>query len=146
MKVEGIRIAPEQLKRMLEHVARVNPMEACGLLGGSHSRVEEVVPIKNAAESPVRFRMDPGEQIQALFGFEERGLELVAIYHSHPAGPPGPSETDLKEAAYPEAVQLIWFQTEEDWICRAYRYGDGAAVEVALTVGSSNEEHGSQDQ
>ncbi len=121
-------------------------MEACGLLGGSRSRVEEVVPIKNAAESPVRFRMDPGEQIQALFGFEERGLELVAIYHSHPAGPPGPSETDLSEAAYPEAVQLIWFQKEEHWICRAYRYGDGAAVEVALTVGSSNEEHGSQDQ
>ena len=121
-------------------------MEACGLLGGSPPQVEQVVPIKNAAGSPVRFRMDPAEQIQAIFDFEARDLELVAIYHSHPAGPPGPSTIDLSEAAYPEAFQLIWFQEAGDWICRAYRYEAGAAVEVALTVASGKEEHGSQDQ
>ncbi|GMR11181.1 MAG: hypothetical protein BMS9Abin28_2008 [Anaerolineae bacterium] len=145
MKVEGIRVSPEQYQRMLEHVAQDSPMEACGLLGGSGSLVEKAVPIRNVVESPVRFRMDPAEQIQALFGFEERGQELVAIYHSHPSGPPGPSEMDLSEAAYPEALQLIWFQEEGDWTCRAYRYEDGAAAEVALTVGSGNEEHGRND-
>jgi len=146
MKVDGIRLSAEQYQRMLDHVAQDTPIEACGLLGGARSRVEKAVPITNVAESPVRFRMDPAEQIQALFGFEQRGLELVAIYHSHPSGPPGPSEIDLSEAAYPEAVQLIWSQEEGDWVCRAYRYEDGAVVEVELTVSSGNEEHGSQDQ
>ncbi len=121
-------------------------MEACGLLGGSQSRVEEVVPIRNAAESQVRFRMDPTEQINALFGFEERGLELVSIYHSHPAGPPGPSHIDISEAAYPEAVQLIWFLEEGGWICRAYRYADRAAVELSIAIHSGEDEDGSHDQ
>ena len=131
---------------MLEHVAHETPMEACGLLAGSGSRVEQVVPIKNAAGSPVRFRMDPAEQIQALFSFEEYGLELIGIYHSHPAGPPGPSQIDLSEAAYPEVVQLIWFREDGTWTCRAYRYDDAGAIEASLTVESSKEEQGSQDQ
>lgn len=141
--MEGIRVSPEQYQQMLDHVSQKSPMEACGLLSGSHAPaghlVEQVVPITNAAESPVRFRMDPTEQVQALFGFEERGWELVAIYHSHPDGPPGPSQIDLREAAYPEAVQLIWFQDRADWICRAYRYERGLAVEVVLSVVSGKE-------
>jgi len=128
---------------MLEHVADHAPMEACGLLGGSHSQVQQVVPIRNVAESLDRFRMDPAEQVHALFGFEERGLELVAIYHSHPAGPPSPSHIDIDEAAYPEAVQLIWFLEEGIWICRAYRYEERGAIEVPVTVGSSKDDDGS---
>ena len=144
--MRGIQISPEQLQQMLQHVAHEAPIEACGLLGGSKSRVQQVVPITNAAESQVRYRMDPSEQVGALFGFEERGLELVAIYHSHPAGPPGPSSIDIREDAYPEALQLIWFLEAGDWVCRAYRYGDSGAVEVPLGLGSGNEEHSGQDQ
>ena len=131
---------------MLEHVAEQAPDEACGLLGGSNSLVHQVVPITNAAESPVRYRMDPAEQVSALFGFEERGMELVAIYHSHPMGPPGPSSIDIREDAYPEALQLIWFQETGNWVCRAYQYSDGVAVEVPMSVGSGDDEHGGQDQ
>jgi proteasome lid subunit RPN8/RPN11 len=146
MHAVGIRLSSKHLKQMLDHVAAEAPLEACGLLGGSNSKVQQVVPIRNVAESQVRFHMDPAEQINALFGFEERGMELVAIYHSHPAGPPGPSRIDISEDAYPEAVQLIWFLEEGDWICRAYRYEEGSAVEVALRVGSGENEDGSQNQ
>ncbi len=131
---------------MLEHVDEQAPIEACGLLGGSNSRVLQVVPVKNAAESQVRYRMDPAEQVGALFGFEESGIELVAIYHSHPSGPPGPSSIDIREDAYPEVYQLIWILEAGDWVCRAYRYGDSGAVEVPLGLGSGDEEHSGQDQ
>ena len=124
---------------MLEHVAEQAPIEACGLLGGTNSRVQHVVPITNVAESKVRYRMDPAGQVSALFGFEERGMELVAIYHSHPAGPPGPSSIDIGEDAYPEALQLIWFLEIGNWVCRAYQYSDGAAAEVPISVGSGDE-------
>ncbi len=144
--MRGIHISPEQLQQMLEHVAEEAPIEACGLLGGSNFRVQQVVPIKNAAESQVRYRMDPAEQVSALFSFEERGMELVAIYHSHPAGPPGPSSTDIREDAYPEALQLIWFLEMGDWVCRAYRFGEGGAVELPMSLGSGDEEDGGQDQ
>ena len=144
--MRGIQIFPEQLQQMLEHVAHDAPIEACGLLGGTNSRVQQVIPVKNAAESQVRYRMDPAEQVGALFGFEERGIELVAIYHSHPSGPTGPSTIDIREDAYPEALQLIWFLETGIWVCRAYRYSEGAAVEVPMSVSSDDEEHGGQDQ
>ena len=121
---------------MREHVAQITPMEACGLLGGFNSRVEEVVPIQNVAQNQYRFRMDPSEQVRTMFDFEDRGLDLLAIYHSHPSGPEGPSQLDLKDAAYPEAIQIIWFQRQGRWICRAYRYKADGAAEVALNVDS----------
>ena len=130
---------------MLEHVAREAPQEACGLLGGSGPLVERVVPVKNIAARSYRFHMDPAEQVQTIFDFEARDLELVGIYHSHPVGPAGPSHIDLKEAHYPEAVQLIWFQGDDEWSCRAYRYEAERAIEVDLVVGSGEEEHRAQD-
>jgi proteasome lid subunit RPN8/RPN11 len=39
--------------------------------------------------------------------WEDAGLELLAIYHSHPQGPEGPSETDIAMATYPEATYII---------------------------------------
>lgn len=104
---------------MLEHVRRCAPDEACGLLRGKWDEVCQVYPISNIARSPDRFRMDPVQQVEALMHIEERG-QLVAIYHSHPSGPTTPSELDIKEAAYPEAVYLVWAKQEEEWQCRAF--------------------------
>ena len=39
--------------------------------------------------------------------FEDQGLALWGIYHSHPEGPETPSETDVKLAYYPDAVYVI---------------------------------------
>ena len=142
----GIKLTVQQYQQMLNHVAQEVPNEACGLLGGSRDQVLEVIPVKNTSESPFRFRMDPSEQVRALFGLEERGLELIAIYHSHPSGPPGPSLTDLSEAAYPEAYQLIWYQEGGNWKCSAYRYRADTTEEVPLQVESSEQERDSEDQ
>ena len=52
--------------------------------------------------------MEPAEQVRAFAEMENKGLELVGIFHSHPAGPGtaeaarvGLSPTDIAEAAYP---------------------------------------------
>ncbi len=49
-----------------------------------------------------------------LPGWRMKSLELVGIYHSHPHGPPGLSEIDVKEAYYPEVVHLVWSRTHRD--------------------------------
>lgn len=130
----GLHISQAQLGQMRRHAEETAPLEACGLLGGTEFEVTRVVAVTNAAASPVRYRMEPEEQIRALFGFEEDGLQLLGIYHSHPNGPNGPSEMDLREADYPEAVQLIWFRDEEGWSYRAFRFEAGGAAEIPLQV------------
>lgn len=111
-------------RQMLAHVQACLPEEACGLIGSAQSPAGDppanvpqalepaplaaaVLPIENELHSPVRFRMAPTEQLKAFYWLEERGLELSAIFHSHPRGPVHPSATDLAEFAYPGVLMLI---------------------------------------
>ncbi len=110
------------------------PEEACGLLAGLGERARVVMPITNTLHSPVRFRLDARQQLDAFVWMENQALELVGIYHSHPAGPDAPSVTDLAECYYPEAVHLIWSPMKGDWLCRGYRIIDQSAAEVSLLV------------
>ena len=119
---------------MRADVDRRSPEEACGLLAGRWDRAIQVIPIPNMLHSMVRFRMDPEDQWAAFKRIEDQGLELVGIYHSHPAGPQGPSQTDIQESYYPEAAYLIWSVVEGDWHCRAYRIQGGAAHEMQVSL------------
>ena len=83
------------------------PLEACGLLAGQDNCVSQIYLIENSLHSPTAFEMDAGQQIRAMLDIEVQGLEMLAVYHSHPAGPETPSETDIAKAHYPELIQLI---------------------------------------
>lgn len=105
---------------MRAHVSSEFPLEACGLLGGRACLVEKVIPVENVLASKIRFRMDPAGQIRGIFRLEEMGLDLIAIYHSHPANSPGPSEIDLAEWHYGQLFNLIWSSRPSGWACSNY--------------------------
>lgn len=136
--VVSLALRHADLDEMRRHVASHADEEACGLLAGTRDGercfVNQVIPVANALHSPVRYRMDPHEQLAAFNRIDESGLELVGIYHSHPNGPPGPSATDLAEAYYPEAAYLIWSRSGETWLCRAFGLRSGQFAPVALEI------------
>ena len=103
------------------------------MLAGKNDRVEEVILVRNQAQSAVRFVMDPYEQLRAFDQIESRGLELLGIFHSHPAGPETVSQTDLAEAAY-DVVYLVWSRAGGRWQARGFWIEDGAATEVSLQI------------
>jgi len=107
------------------------PLEACGLLAGAADVVREVLPVANQIQSPARFRMDPMEQLRAFDWIESHGLELLGIFHSHPAGPDRPSTTDIAEAAY-RVVQVIWSRAQGVWEANGYWIEDGRISDVEL--------------
>jgi len=127
-------ISFHQWELMRSHIEQHIPEEACGLLAGLESQVKMVLPITNELHSPVRYRMAAREQLDAFEQIDRAGLELVAIYHSHPNGPDGPSATDIAEAFYPEAAYLIWSAQDKVWNCRAFRLQEGQFQEVILSV------------
>jgi len=124
--------------QMQAEVERWAPEEACGLLAGLERQGKAVYPIMNALHRADRFRMDPLEQLRAFEAIESAGLELLAIYHSHPLGPAIPSETDLAEFAYPGVLSLIWSRGPHGpsgtqmWVARCYLLDDGRAEEIPL--------------
>jgi proteasome lid subunit RPN8/RPN11 len=120
-------------QEMLQHVEQHAPLEACGLLAGKNDQVQKVLLVWNQAQSPVRFVMDPYEQLAAFEWIESQGLDLVGIFHSHPAGPEMASATDIAEAAY-EAVSVIWSRTNGQWNARGFWLADGQAINIPLVL------------
>jgi proteasome lid subunit RPN8/RPN11 len=128
-----LALQPTHWQEMKSHVAEQAPLEACGLLAGTHDTVEAVLRVRNAEQSPVRFRMDPREQLSAFDWIEAHGLDLLGIYHSHPSGPETASATDIAEVAY-EVVHIIWFLAGQEWDAHAFWIEAGKATEMALKI------------
>ncbi len=105
--MKELLVASDDIMLVIEHCRQAAPMEACGLLLGTGALVRRVRPLRNVEESPRRFYADPDDQIAAFLEMERERLNLLAIYHSHPSGPPYPSHIDLRQAYYPDALCLI---------------------------------------
>jgi [CysO sulfur-carrier protein]-S-L-cysteine hydrolase len=103
-----MRIAQSLIDEMVAHAREDLPNECCGMVGGADGEATVVVPVVNAAASPLRFEMDPQGQYNALKALEDDGKELLAIYHSHTKSAAYPSQTDVNQAvSWPDAVWLI---------------------------------------
>ena len=76
-------------------------------MAGRENRVRHLYPVFNIRQSPYEYEMEPAEQLDAMMDLEQRGWELIAIYHSHPHGPQVPSASDVAQAYYPEAGYVI---------------------------------------
>lgn len=124
----ALHIARALWEQMRSHVAAEAPLEACGLLAGKGGQTQTAYQITNELACREHFRMQPNEQLNAFEEIEKAGLQLQAIYHSHPAGPPRPSETDLTEALYPGVIHLIWSPQNRVWNCSAFLLDDGRVV------------------
>jgi proteasome lid subunit RPN8/RPN11 len=93
---------------LLDHAREGYPEEICGLLGGRDEQATTSVRIPNISTTPaVRFEMDRRLMVEAIIALQRAGLDVVAIYHSHPEGGSEPSRTDIAEATWPDAVYLI---------------------------------------
>jgi len=78
-------------------------------MGGSNNgQALAVYRAVNAEASPLRFRIDPEEQLELHTKIEDAGLELGAIYHSHTRTAPRPSQTDINFAKlWPGVLWII---------------------------------------
>ena len=129
-----LRLSRQHWEQMRSEVDRIAPEEACGLVAGKNGRTHAILSITNILHSPVRYRMAPQEQLEAFEWIDRQGLELLAIYHSHPDGPPVPSPTDIDEAYYPEAFYLIWSRHSGEWSCHAFLIHASQVREVCINL------------
>ncbi len=90
-----MRISRPLYDEMVAHAREEAPNECCGVVGSRDGEARAVYRAVNAEASPLRFSIEPREQIQLERKVEEDGLEIGAIYHSHTRTAPKPSQTDV---------------------------------------------------
>jgi proteasome lid subunit RPN8/RPN11 len=100
-------IPPGILADMVGHAAQHAPIEACGLLAGAGSVVAKSYRLSNVDQSSEHFSLDPKEQFAAARAMRADGLEMMAVYHSHPATPARMSDEDLRLAVAPGLHYVI---------------------------------------
>jgi proteasome lid subunit RPN8/RPN11 len=121
---------------MVEHGLAAFPNEACGLLAGKEGRPVKFFAMANQDASPASYRLDPREQLKVFDEIEDEDWELLGIFHTHTHSDAYPSETDLRQAFYPEAMYVVMSLSDRaNPVVRAFRIEDGEVAEEEVSVG-----------
>ena len=94
-------LLPKVFRQSLEqHADMQSPLEACAILfGTSNDKIWETTDIfltENIDKSEVNFTISNEQLMEGYTIAEDKGLDIVGIFHSHPNSQPSPSNTDIK--------------------------------------------------
>lgn len=144
-----MRLSREIYDALLAHAREDAPNECCGLIGGRDGELTIYYPVRNAEASPLRYMLDPTEQLRATNEMEDKGEDLAAIFHSHTGSPAYPSQTDInlalmdrredgqvvgKTPLFPGTVYLIASLAEGEEPLRAFEIDEDGVTEVKLEI------------
>ena len=97
-----MKIPQNIIDELIEQAEKDAPNESCGyLLGTADGNVTENYWMENIDHSSEHFSFAPKDQFAALRYAREKGLKILANWHSHPASPSRPSQEDLRLANDP---------------------------------------------
>ncbi len=125
---------------MVGHCIAGRPNEACGILASMDGEVIKIFKMTNASASPMRYSLDPKEQLAVYRKLEDEGWELGGVFHSHTRTEAYPSPTDVRLASE-DVPYLIVSLAEDPASIRAFRIlkdnwtdesGDVAEIPVVL--------------
>jgi len=120
---------------MIAHATEGFPLEVCGILGGRDGVVSAIYRMTNTDQSNEHFTMEPREQFAVVKQLRSDGLEMAAIYHSHPETPARPSEEDIRLALTPGVSHLIVsLAVAGEPVARSFRIAGGRVEPEDLVI------------
>jgi [CysO sulfur-carrier protein]-S-L-cysteine hydrolase len=119
--MKAIFLTAAQIRQLVGIAKDALPNESCAFLLGHNDKVVKILPMRNIDESPVTFSIEPAELLHAYNLAESKGMEVIAIFHSHPAKA-WPSSTDIKFMEINPVVWVIYSTTESQ--LKAFVYHD----------------------
>jgi proteasome lid subunit RPN8/RPN11 len=128
----NLEIPNSIFERMIAQVKIEAPIEACGILAGSDNRVKKLYKMTNADN---HFMMEPTEQFKVVKDIRSAGLEMLAIYHSHPETPARPSAEDNRLALTPDVTYIIVsLQNGDHPAVKGFLMENGSVTEVPVKI------------
>ena len=108
-QIRSLILTQIQLNNLAYFASNSLPNESCALLLGNYTDENEIkvidsLSMRNSDASPRSFRIESQELINGYLTAEKMNLNVVGIFHSHPA-PPIPSSTDK---IFMEINPVVW--------------------------------------
>jgi len=110
------------------------------MVGANAGETVKVFKMANAAQSPVRYSLEPFEQLAVYNTLDEQGWDLGGVFHSHTHTEAYPSPTDVRLASEDVPYVIVSLAAEPAEI-RAFHiikseWGaeDGEVVEIPVSV------------
>lgn len=129
-----MKISKEIFRRLVSHAKAEAPVEACGYLAAQAGIIVAAYALTNTDRSQEHFSFDPKEQFAAMRDARAKGLEICAVYHSHPASPARPSQEDIALANDPNLLYVIVSLAGGKEEIKAFRIKNQKVEEEALEV------------
>ena len=118
IELQKIILSSSDKKILTEHAENEKPNESCAILFGKNETVSEVFLTKNIEESPVNFTISNEQLIEGYKIAEEKKVDVIGIFHSHPNSEAYPSNTDKKFMESNPVAWVIYSGANKDF--RAY--------------------------
>ena len=103
--MQKIKLSESDKKILSEYSENQKPNESCALLFGKDSQVSDLFLTENIEKSPVNFTISNKQLIEGYKIAEEKKVDVIGIFHSHPNSDAFPSDTDKK---FMQSNPVVW--------------------------------------
>ena len=103
--MQKIILSQSDKKTLSKYSENQEPNESCALLFGKDSQVSDLFLTENIEKSPVNFTISNKQLIEGYKIAEEKRVDVIGIFHSHPNSDAFPSDTDKK---FMQSNPVVW--------------------------------------
>ena len=103
--MQKITLSDTDKKILSEYSENQKPNESCAILFGKNDKVLDLFLTENIEKSPINFTISNEQLIEGYRIAEEKKMEVIGIFHSHPNSDAYPSNTDKK---FMQSNPVVW--------------------------------------
>ena len=103
--MQKIILKQSDKKILSQYSENQKPKESCAILFGKDNQVLDIFLTENIEESSVNFTISNEQLIEGYKIAEEKKMEVIGIFHSHPNSDAFPSNTDKK---FMQSNPVVW--------------------------------------
>ena len=103
--MQKIILKQSDKKILSQYSENQKPKESCALLFGKDNQVLDIFLTKNIDESSAKFTISNEQLIEGYNIAEQKKMDVIGIFHSHPNSDAFPSNTDKK---FMQSNPVVW--------------------------------------
>ena len=103
--MQKIILKQSDKKILSQYSENQKPNEACAILFGKNNQVLDIFLTENIDDSPVNFTISNKQLIEGYKIAEDKKMDVIGIFHSHPNSDAFPSSTDRK---FMQSNPVVW--------------------------------------